>query len=354
MNSVSGAAGRLLAGAAVVAGILGAAAPALAQQELRLLTWEGYADEAYVKAFEEANDVRVSRTYVGSNDEYMAKLAAGGGEYDLVVIVSSLAEDAIDAGFVEPLDMEKIPDFQQMFAGLQDLDFIRKDGEVYGVPTFWGVTPVTVNAEAIPERSDYGVLFDPAHSGRVAMWDDVSTIGEVAAWMGYEDIWNLTDEQLEAVKQKLIEQKPLIRKYWSQAGEAIDLFLNDEIDASNSWSYITQALRDEGYPAREFVPETPIGFVDSHFIVEGSDNRDLAHAFMNHMISAEAQAKIAELSGYDIVNPESKPFMDPSVWEKLHMDEGPAILEEMHFWEQIPRRAKYLQVMNEVKAATVE
>lgn len=343
---------RLMAGATVAMGVLSAAAPAQAQEELRLLTWEGYADDAYVKQFEEAHDVRVSRTYVGSNDEYMAKLAAGGGEYDLVVIVSSLAEDAINAGFVEPLDMDMIPNFQQLFSGLQEVDFIRKDGEVYGVPTFWGITPVTVNAEAIPEGADYGVLFDPVHKGRIAMWDDVSTIGEVAAWMGYDDIWNLTDEELEAVKQKLIEQKPLIRKYWSQAGEAIDLFLNDEIDASNSWSYITQALQDEGYPAREFVPETPIGFVDSHFLVKGSDNRELVHAFMDHMISAEAQAKIAELSGYDVTNPESKAHMGPAVWEKLHMDEGPEILEEVHFWERIPRRAKYLETMNEVKAAT--
>ncbi|MCF6115123.1 MAG: hypothetical protein EOS23_13300 [Mesorhizobium sp.] len=87
--------------------------------------------------------------------------------------------------------------------------------------------------------------------------------------MGIEDLWNMTDEQLEAVKQKLIEQKPLVRTYWSQAGEAIDLFMIKEIVASNSWSYITATLKSQGLPVREFAGSPPIGWIDSHFIVKG-------------------------------------------------------------------------------------
>ena len=52
--------------------------------ELGLLTWEGYADESFVKPFEEATGCKVSATYVGSNDDYAPKLAAGGGVYDLI------------------------------------------------------------------------------------------------------------------------------------------------------------------------------------------------------------------------------------------------------------------------------
>ena len=62
--------------AAVVAGILSLGAAAQAA-ELGLLTWEGYADESFVKPFEEATGCEVSATYVGSNDDYAPKLAAG-------------------------------------------------------------------------------------------------------------------------------------------------------------------------------------------------------------------------------------------------------------------------------------
>lgn len=336
---LSAAAGLKLANRAAAAG------------ELRLLTWEGYAEDAWVKDFEQANDVTVTKTYVGSNDEYMAKLAAGGGDYDLVVIVSSLAKRAIDAGFVESLDPSLIPNFEQLYPRLKSVGFISKDGQVYGAPTFLAISPVTVNAEAIPQGNDFGLLFDKQYAGKIAMWDDVSTLGDVANWMGIEDIWNMTDEQLEAVKQKLIEQKPLVRTYWSQAGEAIDLFMNKEIVASNSWSYITTTLKSRGLPVRDFVSSPPIGAIDSHFIVKGTPQRELAHKFINHILSPESQGEIAEVTGYTPTSPASKDHMKPETWETLRMDQVGEMMDQMKFWEDIPRRSLYLEVLNEVKAA---
>lgn len=340
----------LAAGLGAISGMGGFQDRALAAGELRLLTWEGYAEDAWVKDFEEANGVKVAKTYVGSNDEYMAKLAAGGGEYDLVVIVSSLAKRAIDAGFVEPLDTALIPNLAQIYPRLQKPAFAMKDGALYGAPTFLAITPVTVNAEAIPEGNDFGILFDAKYSGKLAMWDDVSTIGDVAAYMGFDDIWNLTDEQLASVKAKLLQQKPLLRTYWSQAGEAIDLFANKEIVASNSWSYITSTLKGRGLPIRDFIPARPLGAIDSHFIVKGSANRDIAHKFIDHLLSAPAQGKMVEVTGYTPTNPGSKAFVKPETWTAMHLDEGDRVIDRLIFWEDIPRRAKYLETLNEVKA----
>lgn len=323
---------------------------AWAASELRLLTWEGYAEDAWVKDFEQSNNASVKKTYVGSNDEYMAKLAAGGADYDVVVIVSSLAQRAINAGFVEALDPALVPNLRQLYPRLQKADFNVKDGQLFGAPTFLAISPVTVNSEAIPEGNDFGILFDPKYSGKIAMWDDVSTLGDVANWMGIDDIWNMTDDQLAAVKAKLIEQKPLIRTYWSQAGEAIDLFANKEIIASNSWSYITTTLKSRGLPVRDFVQPRPIGAIDSHFVVKNSPNRDLAHKFIDHIIGAKSQGAIADVVGYTPTNPQSKSFMKPETWISLRMDEGEAMIDKMKFWEDIPNRSKYIQALNEVKA----
>lgn len=324
---------------------------AAAADELRLLTWEGYAEDAWVKDFEQANGITVTRTYVGSNDEYMAKLAAGGGDYDLVVIVSSLARRAMDAGFVEPLDPALIPNLDLLYPRLKTVDFISKDNQVYGAPTFLAIGPITVNAEVIPEGNDFGLLFDKKYAGKIAMWDDVSTLGDVANWMGIDDIWNMTDEQLAAVKQKLIEQKPLVRTYWSQAGEAIDLFMNKEIVASNSWSYITTTLKSRGLPVRDFVSSPPIGAIDSHFIVKGTPRRELANKFINHVLSPASQGAIADLTGYTPTIPSSKEHMKPETWTALNMDNVGQVMDKMKFWEDIPRRGLYLEVLNEVKAA---
>ena len=67
-----------------VVAVLLLARPAVAGGDLNILSWEGYADASFVKPFEKASGCRVSATYVGSNDEFVAKIIAGGGAYDLI------------------------------------------------------------------------------------------------------------------------------------------------------------------------------------------------------------------------------------------------------------------------------
>ena len=53
---------------------------AASAQELNVLTWEGYADDSFIKPFEEASGCKVNATYVGSNDDFAPKLAAALGK----------------------------------------------------------------------------------------------------------------------------------------------------------------------------------------------------------------------------------------------------------------------------------
>jgi putative spermidine/putrescine transport system substrate-binding protein/spermidine/putrescine transport system substrate-binding protein len=326
-----------------------------AGQELRLITWEGYASDDIIADFVKSTGATVSRTYISSNDEYMAKLAAGGGDYDMAVIVTSYAQQAIKQNFIEPLDIDKLPNFKALYPKFQDFPYYQHEGKIYGSPTYWGLVPITVNADVIPDRNDFDLLFDPQYKGRIAMWDDLPTLAQVARWMGFEKIWDLSDDELAAVKVKLLEQRPLVRKYWSQPGELIDLFASGEVVAAISWDYVTQELLKQGLKVRQPTYKTAMAWSDSHTIVRGTAKRDLAHAFINYMISPKAQALIAQTNLYRVTNPAAKPQMDaldPKLWGFLSMDEGGSQLPATDFWDAIPRRAKYLEVWNEVKAAS--
>lgn len=326
---------------------------AAAAQELNILTWEGLAEDTWIDRFEQEHGVTVNPTYVGSNDEYMAALAAGDKRYDTVVIVSSLAQPAIKAGFVEPLDLDKIPNFSNVSEGFQQVEFLQDGGTQYGVPTFWDIQPITYNADVVDDCS-FDVLFDERYKGRIAMWDDVSTIGDVASDMGFEDIWDLSDEELEQVKQRMIEQKPLIRRYWSTGGEIIELMASGEVVATNSWSYITQALQEEGINAQQCAPERPTAWLDSHFIVRGSDNVDLAHEFINFMISPQTMAESFETTGFGVTVPSASEHLEEDAFEGSVMAEGLGFVDTLSWWGEIPRRGRYLETWNEIKAAPVE
>ena len=77
---------RLLTSLSVAALLLTHTAPAFAEGELNLLTWEGYADPSVVEPFEKETGCKVNATYVGSNDDFAPKLAAGGGDRRLHVV----------------------------------------------------------------------------------------------------------------------------------------------------------------------------------------------------------------------------------------------------------------------------
>lgn len=354
MRSWSGRLTHVALGFGAVLALLLCSSPhAQAADELRVITFEGYAEPAWLEPFEEKFNVEVKSVYIGSNDEYMAKLAAdaGRGGYDVVLIVSALVQPAIRSGFLEPLNLDLLPNLKDQFESMQTMEINFHEGEMYAACIFWGTSPITASAAAMPEDADYGVLFDPQFAGKLAVWDDISSIADTATYMGYDNIWDLTDEELEAVKAKMIEQKPLLRKYWTRAGELIELFQTGEIVAANSWNYITNALNAADFPAIEILNDPPVAWIDNYSIVKGTKNLELAHHYINHIISAEIQALIGEHTGYTVCNPESKEHMDPVVWEKLYMDEGPDLVKDANLWEEIPRREKYNEIWNEIKGA---
>jgi putative spermidine/putrescine transport system substrate-binding protein/spermidine/putrescine transport system substrate-binding protein len=112
-------------------------------------------------------------------------------------------------------------------------------------------------------------------------------------------IYNLSDAQLEAVKKKLIELKPNIRKYWSTGGELTNLFQNHEIIAAMGWPLMTNQLRKLGFPIGEIIPkENTTGWIDHLMITSASRNKDLATDFLAYMIEAKTQKLVSDVTGY--------------------------------------------------------
>jgi spermidine/putrescine-binding protein len=90
MVSMKRARTHSLSGTSAIATLLAltSAVPASAAGgQLTLLVWEGYADDSFVKPFEEETGCQINAVYVGSNDEIVSKVmsGAGGGGPDLAI-----------------------------------------------------------------------------------------------------------------------------------------------------------------------------------------------------------------------------------------------------------------------------
>jgi len=260
-------------------------------------------------------------------------------------------------GLAAPLDLTRLPSYSQLSPQLTSLPLVRAKGEVFGVPFMWGPDPMIYNATAFPRPPDsWNVMWDPKLKGKVSVWDDLSTVYMAAQVLGYDKpdpsrLYTLSDEELEAVKKKLIELKPNIRKMWSTGGELTNLFQNHEVVVAMGWPLMTNQLRKSNFPIGETIPkENTTGWIDHLMITAGSDNKDLAYRFLEYMIQSQTQKKVTDVTGYTPANPHAAQFMTPEEQTNLHLDDVDNYQKRLYFWQNVPRRAKYNEIWNEVKA----
>ena len=326
---------------------------------LSLLVWEGYADSSFVRGFEEQNHCKVSASYMGSSDELVAKLRGGSaGNYDVISPSSDVATSIAAAGLALPLDLSQIPTYNQLSAQLTSLPLVHLKGQVYGVPFMWGPDPLIYDTTVFPKPPEsWNVFWAPKYRGKISVWDDLSTVYMAAQVLGYDQpdpsqLYNLTDEQLEAVKKKLLDLKPNIRKMWSTGGELTNLFQNHEVVAAMGWPLMTNQLRKISFPVGETIPkENTTGWIDHLMITSGSENKELAYKFLEYMVQAQTQKKVTDVTGYTPANPQAAQYMTPDEIKSLHLDDVDNYQKHLYFWQNVPRRAKYIEVWNEVKAA---
>jgi putative spermidine/putrescine transport system substrate-binding protein/spermidine/putrescine transport system substrate-binding protein len=341
--------------ATAAAFLITAPTPGSAGGEINMLVWEGYADPSFIDPFEAATGCKVSATYVGSNDDYAAKLAAGGGIYDLTSAPMDSTGVLIDAGFLEPIDLSRIKGWDGIYPQFRNAKAINVDGKVYGVPYIWGAVPIMYRTDMIKDEIDsIEVFWDPKYSGKISIWDDKTALYMGARLSGHDNVYTLNDEQLADATNKLIEQKPLLRKYWATAGELIDLFVKGEVWISNTWGgYQSSVILAEGIPVVEVIPKEGAGaYADAWNIVKGVYNRDCAYEYINFAISPEGQCGVYRVTGYSLSNEASaKTCMTPEEFTASHQDD-PAYFEKLNVWENLgPKLEPYTNAWNAVKAA---
>jgi spermidine/putrescine-binding protein len=329
------------------------------QPTLSLLVWEGYADPSFVHEFETEHQCKVVASYMGSSDELVAKLRGGSAaSYDVISPSSDVASSIVKAGLAQPLDLSRLPSYLTLSTRLRDSSLVKMNGQTYGVPFIWGPNPLLYDTNAFPQPPDsWTVLWDPKYRARVSLWDELSSIYMAAQILGYDrpdpgQLYRLSDAQLEAVKKKLLELKPNVRKYWSTGGELTNLFQNHEIVLAMGWPLNTVQLRKLNFPIGETIPrENTTGWIDHLMVTAASKNKDLATEFLAYMIEAKTQKLVSDVTHYTPANPGAAQYLSSDEKRSLHLDDPEAYMNSIYFWQDVPRRAKYNEIWNEVKAA---
>jgi spermidine/putrescine transport system substrate-binding protein len=272
---------------------------------LRLFAYSDTASDVILDPFRQRNpDLDLKTATFDSVQEGAAKLA-GGFEADVVNVCSDEYQPLVTRNLLRPIDPKGIQGWDQL--AFRDNEGVeRSDGLVNFVPVAAGPQGLIYDTEQVsPPPDSWADLFDPAYAGRVTIdggtW--LTPIAETAMAQGVADPMKLTDEQVEAAKQELIDSHSQFRAFTGSDAEKLNLFKGGEVVLADGGRYNALLLRAEGLPVEWVAPkEGPLSWVCGLGITSKAENIDAAYALINYFVSPPAQA-IAAQNGFAVVNP---------------------------------------------------
>jgi spermidine/putrescine transport system substrate-binding protein len=315
---------------------------------LSVFAYQDTVTDALLDPFREANpDLDVQTATFGSNQEAAAKLA-GGFEADVVEVCLDEMSPLTQRNLLRPLDQAGVTDWDELV--FRDSPGVVDDGEVFVVPLSAGPQGLIYDAAEVEpgEVTSFADLFDPRFADRVALEADypLPAIAETALALGIDEPMKLTPEQLDQVKQHLIDNRDQFRALWRSDADVVNLFRSGEVVLADGGPGLTERIRDTGVDARWVAPvERPLSWVCGLAITNSAENLDAAYRLINWQASAEAQAIRAE-GGYVVTNPQAIELVAP----KYRRTADPASIEDAIAETEPPDYESWVRAFREFQA----
>lgn len=314
--------------------------------QLNLIAWEGYTQAQWVKPFEKQTGCTVNAKYAGSSSEMVSLMAnGGGGQYDLVSASGDADLRLIYGGAVKPVNIKLIPSWKQFRPFLQSPGFNTINGVHYGVSLQFGPNDLLYSTKAFPKApTSWSVIYSKKYSGKITIPNNPIQIADAALYLSVHqrslritDPYELTQPQFTAAVNLLMQERPLIKKYWNLASDEISLFQNGETVVGAAWPYQTGQLQAAGAKVADTIPsEGATGWADSWLLATKAPHPNCAYKWLAYISTPKVQAEQAVSYGETPDNSLACPLMDKIAkgsCESLHANEPDAYFKTIKFWK---------------------
>lgn len=273
---------------------------------VRLFAYEDAFTPALLGPFRRAHpSLTVETAAFASGDEAVTKLRAG-FKADVVNVCVEDTPRLVELGLVQPVDTSRIGAWQHMFPSLRTLPGVVYEDQVYVVPMVGGTTGILYDAEDVPEGvASFAEMLDGRFAGRLALGSDaLATIAIAALARGHTNPLDLSDADLAAVRDFLLEVKAQVRTLFRGDADVMNLFSGDEIDvAAPGYPGIANLLRKQGVPVSfTLAAEGQLTWLCGYAIAANAENLDAAYALIEHYAKPRTQAHQARTFGYLVSN----------------------------------------------------
>ena len=254
------------------------------------VTINGVTYDNVIDAFEKIYNVKVNYETFDSNEAMYTKLIAGDARYDVIIPSDYMIERLIKQDRLNKIDFSLIPNYSLISQDIVNkLDEEYPDIEMndYVVPYFYGTVGILYDKTKVTKTVDsWSILWDEDYKKKIFMYDSQRDSLMVALkLLGYSMNTHDLDE-LQQAKEKLIEQKPLVYAYVGDS--VIQQMIDGEAYLAVVYSGDAAYIMDNNPNMSFAIPKEGTNFwIDSMVIPKTSQNVELAHKFINFMISPE-------------------------------------------------------------------
>ena len=267
---------------------LGITASAAERKEINIFMWSDYISDDLIANFEDKYGVRVNLSYMNDNADSITKLTAGAGDgYDLIMTCDAYMESLIAGGYLEKLDLSKIPNSKNI-----NKAYWSEQNQDYCVPYLMNYIYVVYDTERCPiEITCYNDLIRPEMKGQIGSVDGARNLFPIALIaLGYDP--NSRDEkEIAEAYEWLVKYNENVLAYGSTETNIVNgtiscMFTYD----GNTAEAMAQLGEDNKLIVAPFTKDpVQLGF-DLFVIPKGAQHMDDAYAFLNYICDPEVMA----------------------------------------------------------------
>ena len=275
----------------------------LTKQTLTVSNWAGYYPEDLSTKFREAVGTPLTIANHATNEEIMGKLTAGGDSgIDVAFVSGQYAQALHDAGLIETLDADLIPNLSNLYPEATELPYDK--GNTFSVPYAWGTTGICYRSDLVPSApTSWNDVLMPADENKgkmTALATERWLLLPALKSLGYS-INTTDDAELEKAKELLIANKADLLAYDDTT--FYSRLVSGETSMAVGWDgWCNYAIAED--PNVKFVvpSEGSDLWVDTMVVLKSSKNKEAAHAFINYILDPANHAWVAENILYKVPN----------------------------------------------------
>ena len=279
---------------------------------VNLVAWAGYVENGttdpavdWVSGFEAETGCKVN-VKIGNTSDEMVELMQS-GEYDAVSASGDATLRLIAGGDVAPVNTDLIPNYADVFDDLKNKLWNSKDGVAYGVPHGRGANVLVYNTEAGAAPDSITDMFeaDSPYAGKISVYDSPIYIADAALYLmatqpelAITNPYALDQMQFDAAIKVLEAQKAIASQYWSLYTDQQASLEAGSVTLGTSWQVIVNLATANGAKiAATKAKEGATGWSDTWMVSSKAKNPNCAYMWLNHIISPQANAAVAEWFG---------------------------------------------------------